>query len=189
MGGAEYTYALNEFYPTEVSAVFNKNGQHGKRLSIDGTQTDMPDQNVSHQYDEASHLVAILDNALPLTTLFRYSPAGYRARETFIAGDGHIHQAVVMKRNALGWLTEVQDTIMQVKFGYDAKGNKRFTKASVYWDDQWQAIDGENWYTYTDADNMVINRGRLFREDGKIDIAPDKGTMLLYDVASHANMK
>jgi len=38
--------------------------------------------------------------------------------------NGHIHQAVLMQWNALGWLVQVQDTIMQAKLTHDAKGNR-----------------------------------------------------------------
>lgn len=182
LAGARYTYTLNPFYPTEVLQITSTNGQrHGDRISADGSTTKpMANQNLMYQYDEASHVVGILDNALPLTTLYRYDSEGRRARETFLASDGHIHQAVMMKWNALDWLEEVQDTVMLVKYTYDAKGNRRSTIASVYWNGAWRATGDENWYTYTASDSMIINRGQL--KDGIIQITPNHGTRLLYDI-------
>ncbi len=43
--------------------------------------------------------------------------------EVKIAADGEIHQAVIMRINPLGWLTEVQDTVMLLRRGHDANGN------------------------------------------------------------------
>ncbi|MFA6301790.1 MAG: hypothetical protein WC627_01480, partial [Legionella sp.] len=181
LGGAVYTYTLNEFYPTELLQLKSENGQHGDRMSMDGTTKPMSNQDLVHQYDEASHLQTILDNALALTTVYRLDIEGRRARETFIASDGHIHQAVLMKWNALGWIDEVQDAIMQVKYGYDPKGNRRSTLASVYMDGDWCLSEEENWYTYTASDSIAINRGIL--KNGKIQIASKHGTKLIYDEA------
>lgn len=159
----------------------DNHGGHGARLSWDGTSKPMPSQAITYQHDEASHLVAILDDALPLRTFYRFDQEERRARETFIASDGHIHQAVFMKWNAMNWLTEVQDTVMQVKFRHDLKGNRRATIAKIYVengsDSGWHTVGDENWYTFTAADNMHICRGKF--KDGKI----QQGTVLLYDIA------
>ncbi len=179
LSGATYNYTLNPFFPSEVVHVNGTNATHGPRIFLGGSARPMPNQDLVYQYDEASHLVAILDNALPLTTLYRVDSEGRRARETFIGSEGYIHQAVFMRWNALGWLTQVQDTTMQVTYRFDPKGNRRATTASVFWDGLWRPIGEENWYTYTDADSILINQGKLI--NGCIQITPDHGTMLSYD--------
>ena len=69
---------------------------------------------------------------------------------------------------------------MQAKYGFDAKGNRRYTIASI-WDNGWQPVGEENWYQYNAANNMTISQGIC--KEGSIQIAPGKGTCLLYDVA------
>lgn len=181
LGGAVYTHTLNPHYPTEVMLTTSTNGAHGQRLSSGGVLSPMPNQDLVYQYDEASHLIGILDNALPLTTLYRYDQEGRRARETFIGSDGHIHQAVLMKWNALGGVVEVQDTIMKVNYSFDANENRRSTIAAVYWNGTWNPFGDVNWYTYTATNSMKINRGTMV--NGVIGIAPNRGTELVYDIA------
>lgn len=179
LSGARYTYTLNPFFPSEVVHIHGDNAAHGVRTSPNGSKVAMPNQDVTYQYDEASHLVGILDNALPLTTLYRVDSEGRRVRETFIDSEGHIHQAVCMSWNALGWLTQVRDTAMQVKYAFDPEGNRRSTIASVFWDNRWHPIGTENWYAYTEANNIQISQGKLV--NGNIQIVPNQGTMLTYD--------
>ncbi len=180
LGGARYTYQNNPYYPTELTQITSSGGQHGTRLSADGSTQVMPNQNLIYQYDEASHEIAILDNTLPLTTQYRFDLAGRRARETFIGFDGHIYQSVLMKWNALDWLSEVRDNKMLVKYSQDAKGNRRSTIASLYWNEHWDPIGEENWYLYNEADKIIISRGLL--KNNLIQIGPNKGTALLYDI-------
>ncbi|RUR07421.1 hypothetical protein [Legionella sp. km772] len=80
LGGAVYTYQNNSFYPTEITQITSSGGKHGFRLFPDGSTKAMANQDLRFQYDEASHEVAILDNALPLTTQYRYDLANRRAR-------------------------------------------------------------------------------------------------------------
>ena len=160
--------------------------KHAERMTmknvepLEGVETLMPNQDIVYHYDEASHLIVISDYALPIRTQYRYDHAEFRVRETFIK-DGHMYQAVLMKRNQLDWLIEVQDTVMRVRYSYDSKGNRRSTKAAVYWDGQWRPVGSENWYTYTEADNMSISRGLLIND--KIDINDQQGSRLRYDEA------
>jgi YD repeat-containing protein len=185
LGGVLYEYTLNPFYPTEVRKQSCINAHlHGSRMEDNSTKP-MPNQHIIYQYDEASHLVSILDNALPLTTLYRYDIEERRARETFLASDGHIHQAVLMKWNSLGWLVEVQDTVVKVKYSQDAKGNRRSTEAKIFWDGIWRDASPKSWFTYTDSDCVRINQGVLLK--GVIQIAPGVGTQLIYDLGGRRN--
>lgn len=181
LSGVEYEYIPNLYCPTEVSQqICINNHLHGNRMAADGSALPMPNQDIGYQYDEASHVVAIFDKAIPLTTLYRFDVEERRARETFVDSDGHIRQAVLMKWNALGWVTEVQDTIVRARYTHDAKGNRRSTEAKIYWDGMWKDACPQTWFTYTDSDCVSINQGVLV--DRVIKIGPNAGTQLLYDI-------
>lgn len=181
LGGAKFTHTRNPFYPTEVVQTKSEGGKHGLRMDMDGSPKPMDDQNLEYQFDEASHTISILDNALSTNTSTRFDIEQRPARETFIGSDGHIHQAVLMQWNPLDWLTQVQDTVVRVNFSHDAVGNHRSSIASIYWNNAWSAVKRENWYTYTNANNIAINRGSLL--NGIIQITPEQGSRILYDVA------
>jgi hypothetical protein len=180
LGGGHYFYERNPFMQTEIHRVFSRGGNHGVVHTSHGN-VPVADKDIVYSYDEASHVIEINDFGLSHKTLYRYDQENHRSHETFIREDGHIQQAVEMHWNAIGWLTEVKDARVQVKYHYDAKGNRRATIAAAYWDGKWEPIGEENWYTYNQAGDMLIDRGKLV--DGTIKIESEKGTQLNYDAA------
>ena len=178
LGGVKYIYEHNP-YADEIISI-RSSGASSRRTS-DGSQPNPQEQNLRFEFDEASQNIVIVDDALNLKTFYRNDKAMRRWRETFIGSDGHYHQAVSSRWNEAGWLVGLDDTVMQVDYGHDAKGNRRYTKPAIYWDNEWYVRDQcFNWYKY-EADNIVINQGYLDPSDHEIKIKANKGTQLIYD--------
>jgi YD repeat-containing protein len=180
LGGALIDY-LDYDYVRNLGAIKSHGGNHGERMYPDHSKHPQADRNCAYQYDEASNTIAIIDNAIPLTTRYRLDIERRRVGEIFIGSDGVIHQAVMMKWNALNWLIEIQDTNMKAQYNHDAYGNRRTTLAFVNFDGQWDNLGQNNWYSYDEANQVLINRGSLI--DGKIRLQPGKGTQLIYNAA------
>jgi YD repeat-containing protein len=183
LGDSLTTYTRNPCYPTEVAHVHSTNKGHGMRWLADGSLHPMGEQDLTYQYDEASHEIATVDQAVSLTTLSRLDVEGRVARQTFRASDGHIHQALLMKWDAVGALEQIRDTILVAKYAYDAKRNRRAIRGSIFWNQVWNDVGKQYWYTYTESDSMKMCRGFFDTDKQVIKLGPDRGMMLLYDLA------
>lgn len=194
--GAQYTVTLDynkciltKTYTTATCT--QNNGAHGQYDIVNVTgQTvvvDVPDMNVQYVRDEAGNVTYIFDYAMLLTTLYHYDAARNCIGERFKNAQGMIYQDTRIALNAMGWLTEVRDTMIQGAYTYDAKGNRRSTIVSVMGQNGTPGFSEttiQNWYTYNPADLVLIDAGVMNTATNTIQIqggATPQGTILGYD--------
>jgi len=173
----DYFGRVNSFVDlggVETRYTYNFNGQAV-------TQENDRGQDISFQYYGNGQLQRIVDNALASETYYAYDAAGNTIQERYTE-QGVVYQDARSSYDALGRVTEVQDNEFTLNYGYDAVGNRRFTKTR-YFDSAGNQQVNNNYYLYDDANRITLSRGVL--NGTSIEIDRNQGVELEYDAAGN----
>ena len=184
--GVHYDSLRNPAPVTNEEPIVAEESTANSISSIDDGSTviSAPGMNLQYIRDEAGNTLYILDNAMLLTTLYHYDAARHCIGERFKNAQGMIYQDTRVGLNAMNWITEIYDTIIQGLYTYDPNGNRRSTIMAIMGTLGFAPTTIQNWYTYNAADSMLIDQGLLI--NGIIQIIggttpPAQGTLLGYD--------
>lgn len=153
---------------------YNYNGQTLAQTSTSG-------QSIGYQYYDNGKLQRVFDNSRGSETYYSYDAAGNTTQERYTE-NGVIYQDARTTYDALGRVIEVQDNAFTLTYGYDAVGNRRFTKTGYY--DYAGVLQNNNNYYLYDADNRItLSKGVL--NGTSIEINQEQGIQLFYDAAGN----
>ena len=138
-------------------------------------------QNIQTTYYENGLVKTVRDLATGGVTSYEYDRSLNRNREGY-SKNGVVYQDNRIRFDALGRITRVQDLRYDMTLGYDAAGNRRFTRSS-YIDSAGASRQVENWYRYDAMNRILVSQGVL--RDEKIQLSDNQGLELWYDLAGN----
>ncbi len=134
--------------------------------------------NITNSYDWSGHLTSINDTAVGRLTTYSYDAAGRRTREK-AAINGAMHQDTVIGYDTLGRITTLTDLRYDLKYSYDAQGNRTHISAT-YYDHQQLPKTQDLWYTYDAMNRVLVSQGvNIFNA---ITIDNTGGVRMTYDL-------
>jgi YD repeat-containing protein len=169
--------------------VFNYTYNYGRKLIA---QTGSTGQNIHYTYYHNGYIKDISDLAQNSYTFYEYDCEGNRTFEGYTSLDAHntrtYHQYSEISYDELNRIKVMLDPKFQVRYEYDAVGNRR--RVQSYYHD---GINGQKrmqdyWYRYDSMNRFVVTMGVLNGERGRGTITAGglngAGVELAYNAAS-----
>jgi YD repeat-containing protein len=169
--------------------VFNYTYNHGGKLKA---QTGSTGQNIRYTYYHNGYIKDINDLAQDSYTFYEYDREGNRTFEGYTSLDAHntrtYHQYSEVSYDELNRIKVMLDPKFQVRYEYDAVGNRR--RVQSYYHD---GINGQErvqdyWYRYDSMNRFVVTMGSFNGERGSGNITAgginSEGVEITYNAAS-----
>lgn len=150
------------------------------------SQTNTVGQNISYDYYDNGYVRSITDNNFNTQafTYYQYDADGNRSLERYRV-KGQYYQDARVTYDALNRVTEVRDPQADIRYEYDANGN-RMRVVSDYHDAVYRNIKTQDyWYEYDSMNRFTITMGKLNASNIVYEgPAGGEGVHIGYDVAS-----